>query len=177
MSNITVFQGELQLTAWGESSNAGAWVKFWVHPEDLEHFKLLQIRSGQKAGQRLAAVMVQIGDGEQAVVQTSATAPAATPAPSSVPKRYHPPSVGARGMLAVRWCKLPAFLEWMEKTFEAPLPSFMPNEKDQAKRYLCIACDIDSRKRLDTDPEAGAWFDEHIRIPFRDYLQQQGIEP
>jgi hypothetical protein len=59
-----VFSGEMQLMNWGESSANGAWVKFWITPEDLEAFRSLKCKSGKIAGHRVAAVLVEIGDDE-----------------------------------------------------------------------------------------------------------------
>ena len=77
-----LFQGELQMAAWGDSSTTGPWVKFWCHPEDLEHFKLLRLRKNNKeAGTRIGAVMVEIG-GDEAVVRQG-NPPAAANEPRS----------------------------------------------------------------------------------------------
>jgi hypothetical protein len=68
MSDVpTIFNGEMQLMNWGESSANGAWVKFWITPEDLEAFRHLKCKSGKIAGHRVAAVLVEIGDDEQPV--------------------------------------------------------------------------------------------------------------
>jgi hypothetical protein len=68
MSDVpTIFSGEMQLMNWGESSANGAWVKFWITPEDLEAFRHLKCKSGKIAGHRVAAVLVEIGDDEQPV--------------------------------------------------------------------------------------------------------------
>ncbi|ARK86064.1 hypothetical protein BOC42_00415 [Burkholderia pseudomallei] len=57
----------MQLMNWGESSANGAWVKFWITPEDLEAFRHLKCKSGKIAGHRVAAVLVEIGDDEKPV--------------------------------------------------------------------------------------------------------------
>lgn len=161
-----LFQGELQLTAWGDSSTTGAWVKFWVHPEDLEHFKLLRVRKGSKeAGTRIAAVMVEIGDGEAVVRQGN---------PPAEPPRYQPPHVGALGMLAVRWCRDPNFWEWANSqdfervTNEAEAKTFILGMSGLTQKHGKEA----SRKHLDSDPEAGRLFQERVRRPFMDFTRR-----
>lgn len=178
-SHNTVFQGELQLVAWGESSTAGAWVKFWVHPEDLEHFKTLQMRKGQTCGMRLAAVMVQIGPDEAVVPQQ-------TPAPTAPPLR-HKIHLGDLALVSVRWCREPSFHQWVSETAndEWLLNMMVANAgpADIAKAFILNECGITpkhgaaaSRKHLDTDPEAAARFHERIRIPYRQYRIDQGLD-
>lgn len=173
-----VFQGELQLQAWGESSTAGAWVKFWIHSDDLEAFKALRGRSGKQAGQRLAVVMVEIGDDEMPVVQPEA--PAAPPAASPAP-RYQAPHIGALGMLAVRWCKDPAFQRWVPEVKHAR-DGDRYNES-ACKEYILAECGITdfygsaaSRKHLDIDPECARRFQERIRGPFMEWKRENGLD-
>lgn len=167
-----LFQGELQLMDWGVSRASGAWVKFWVHEEDLESFKLLQTRTGKQVGQRLGVVMVQIGDGEAVVEHAPAPAP-----PTSRP--YRKPTLGDNAMTAVRWCKSDVFRKWLSSHLGVILKT-----EDDAKQAILSMCDVDerhgqeaSRKHLDTDPHCAAKWNEEVRIPFRDYLKEEGLEP
>lgn len=64
------FNAEVQLLRWSDTSNGGATITLALADHaDLEIFKLMTIKKGQQAGQRLACVMVEIGDDEQAVEQ------------------------------------------------------------------------------------------------------------
>lgn len=176
--NKILFQGELQLVRWADSSNAGATVTFWVHPDDLEHFKLLRVRKGNKeAGTRIAAVMVEIGPDEAVVPQ----GPAEKPAPGAV---YRPPVLGALAKVAVQWCRDPNFWKWATTAYASRMSYkgggfYGPVEGEgAAKAFILEVCGLidkhgqaASRKHLDTDPEAAAIFHERIRIPYRDWLQ------
>jgi hypothetical protein len=170
-----LFQGELQLMRWSESSNTGATVTFWVHPEDLESFKLLRVRAGKQVGQRIGTVMVEIGD-DEAIVEQPAPTPAPTTAPGAV--RYQKPSIGAMGMLAVRWCKDLEFQRWVadqlgdsnERASEADCKQFILMESGVVEKY-----DPASRKHLDADPACGEAFQANVRGPFMRHLAARGV--
>lgn len=62
------FKGEFMLAGWSETHNGGAKVTFWLtDPEQLSAFKEMTSAKGKQAGQRLAAVLVEIGDDEEPV--------------------------------------------------------------------------------------------------------------
>jgi hypothetical protein len=167
-----LFQGEMQLTAWGDSSTTGAWVKFWIDPEDLEHFKLLRARKGNKeAGTRLAVVMVEIGDDEAVVRQGN------PPAASEPEKpRYQKPAIGGMGMLAVRWCKDPEFQAWVaQQTHGGAFDAMDRAPEAECKEFILKKCGVTSRKYLDTDPIAHDLFQEDIRGPYMKHLTARGI--
>ena len=72
MSDIKpTFSGEMQLAGWSQTHTSGNKVTFWL-PDDeaMESFKLLTARKGNRAGQRFAAVLVEIGDDELPVDHT-----------------------------------------------------------------------------------------------------------
>jgi len=70
-----VFQGEVQLKGWAIKHNTGAELAFWCADEaDIEKLKDMTTRKGKQAGQRLAMVLVEIGDDELPVVQSEQTA-------------------------------------------------------------------------------------------------------
>lgn len=168
-----VFQGELQLTRWSESSANGATVTFWVHPEDLESFKVMKARSGKTPGMRLGVVMVAIGDDEQVIEH--APAPSSTPAPT--PRRVPRPHMGDLGMIAVRWCRDKDFWRWVAEQVgfeagESVSKEFILQQCGAAERDGSAA----SRKHLDADPDCAQLFHQRIRIPFHDWLIEQGIQ-
>lgn len=167
-----IFQGELQLLRWSESSANGATVSFWVHPEDLESFKHLKARAGKTAGQRIATVMMEIG-ADEAVVQQPEPAP--TPAP-----RPRPTHIGSLALIAVQWCKSEVFQKWIEHEWATAAPV----DEAEAKKTILHLCGLTakhgtgaSRKHLDADPEAAALFHQRIRIPFSTYLREHALEP
>lgn len=175
MDSKILFQGELQLMRWSESSTNGATVTFWVHPDDLESFKLIKVRAGKQAGQRLACVMVEIADDESATRQ-----PDATPEPTERPRpREYRVTLGDLALLAVRWCKNPDFQEW--RLQQSGLTFSYGSREEDCKMFILNRCGLlekhggdASRKQLDTDPDAAALFHQRIRIPF---MQWKGLHP
>ena len=72
MSDIKpTFSGEMQLAGWSQTHTSGNKVTFWLPDDDaMESFKLLTARKGNRAGQRFAVVMVEIGDDEMPIDHT-----------------------------------------------------------------------------------------------------------
>lgn len=65
-SAAIAFQGELWLLGWRETHNGGATVTFQLSdPSELDAFKRMTIRKGRVSGQRVACVLVEIGDDEK----------------------------------------------------------------------------------------------------------------
>lgn len=164
-ANKILFSGELQLTAWGESSTTGAWVKFWIHPEDLEAFKLLRTRVGKVAGQRIGAALVEIADDEAVVSHAPAPSPEPTEPPQ--PRGYKPPHIQGLALLAVQWCKDPRFQEWVTIRLGA-----VKVDEAACKQFILETCDITSRKLL-ANPEPGQIFNARIRLPFMAWRDEQ----
>lgn len=179
MSAKILFQGEMQLARWSESSQNGAMVTFWVHPEDLESFKTLKARAGKSAGQRLAVVMVEIDEGEGMVEEN----PAATPAPK--PAAYPKPIVGKAAMTAVGYCNNKDFWEWATKHYGGRGYNGEVAGHAAAKAFILDVCGIAakygekaSRKHLDTDGEAAMAFEQKIRHPYAQWLaNESGFTP
>lgn len=153
------FSGELQLAGWSESHTGGCKVTFWLSsPDDLQAFRTLTVRKGNTAGQRFAAVLVEIGDDEMPV-----TPPESPPQPEK-------PKGGPLAKLAGMWANDPEFWAW--------LTGFHPSENWNAETsaaYIRNVCGVESRVELDHDPEAAALFHEHIRTKFSKYLIARGI--
>lgn len=157
------FQGEVQLLRWSETSNQGATVTLQLaDPSDLERFKTMTLAKGKQAGQRLAAVMVEVGDDEQPVVQSSGrpsqTRMDAGSPENSMPKTANPSTSQKPGQLCVMACTFcadPEFWIWAEVSNE-----------DEAKEAILDECRVSSRRDLDTNPDAGARFLQHVRSPF-----------
>ncbi len=179
--NKVLFQGELQLTAWGESSTTGAWVKFWVHPDDLESFKLLRTRVGKVAGQRIGTAMVEIGEDEAVVSHAPAPRPTPGPTEAPQPRGYRAPHITGLAMLAVRWCQDPEFWLWASDHYVGPgsagrFPGYKGRVEGEgaAKDFILEVCgDIKSRKVLAEDGEPARLFNERIRQPFMAWRASQ----
>jgi hypothetical protein len=139
------FSGEVQFRRYSDTSTQGQQIVFAVADrEALEAFI-------GKEGKRFMAVLVEIGDDEQ-------------PVPP-------PPRKDTRGPLcreACDYCAMPEFWRWCEE-----MHGTCKNEAD-AKSFILDICDISSRKELDANPEAGAYFREGIRIPFMHYMREKG---
>jgi hypothetical protein len=161
MSNVpTIFNGEMQLMNWGESSANGAWVKFWITPEDLEAFRHLKCKSGKIAGHRVAAVLVEIGDDERPV-QRDTTAMGNNMAKG-----------GALAVLAGRLCADERFWDFLLSEYGVTLHAGQaPNESAQ---WVREQCGVDSRAELDHNEAAAEAFHRIIRGPWQKYCQQRG---
>lgn len=162
-----LFQGEMQLARWSESSQNGAMVTFWIHPDDLESFKHLKARAGKNAGQRLGVVVVEIADDEAIV-------PAAPPAPA--PTAYPKARVGKVAMLAVGYCNNPDFQRWAASQIDGSDEA----GPEVCKTFILETCGIfakhgekASRKHLDTDGEAATLFEQKIRRPYVEWVATQ----
>lgn len=157
---LCFFKGEMQLAGWNESHNGGAKVVFWLSDAaDLEAFKRLTVRKGDKAGQRIMAALVEVGDDELPI-----------PPQPSAPVAQQPKGA-ALCKLAALWAQTPAFQAWCEEhhpvAWADALERIMePSEEELAAEVIRIVCDIGSRAELDHNPRAAAAFHEKIRQPF-----------
>lgn len=163
------FQGELQLASWSESASGGAKVVFWLaDADDLDVFKAMTVRKGNRAGQRFAAVLVEIGDDEQPVEPHGEVAAAADAQLARLAGDTNAKADlkgGALAQLAGRWCQSKEFQEWAGA-----------DGADDAAEYIRMLCGIESRAELDHKPEAAAAFHKYIRQPYADWLQlNQGV--
>lgn len=161
MSNIpTVFTGEMQLMNWGESSSNGAWVKFWIAPEDLEAFRHLKCRSGKIAGHRMMAALAEIGDDEQPVAQPRDADPGSEAQSKG----------GALAKLAGMFCQQPEFWEFLN-TQESEVTYPTVGGPDTAAIAVRTICGIESRADLDNLQPAADKFHAQIRLPFMRWKQ------
>lgn len=150
------FAGEVQLRRWSESSTQGVQVTFALADSaDLDKFKGLD-------GKRFMAVLVQIGDDEQPVLNTPKTGDL---------KQREP--LGDLCWRAVQWCKEPEFWAFLKQTICNP-GSEISNETD-ARYVVQAVCCVESRKELDTNPEAARKFNQLIRGPYQRHLIARGV--
>lgn len=157
----TVFEGEVQLLRWSETSNQGATITLQLsNPDDLERFKVMTLAKGKQAGQRLMAAMVEVGDDEQPVTQpkpgiTCSKGPS-EPVLSAAKEKPGPLCV-----MACNFCADPMFWQWIEDGETFPV-----NSADDAKEFIFRICRIQSRKELDQNSFAESVFHAEIRKPF-----------
>lgn len=138
-----VFSGEVQLAGWSESHTGGCKVTLWLpSSDDLEPFRALTARKGNTAGHRFMAAFVEIGDDEL---------------PVQPPKER----IGALCLLACQWSNNEDFWTFADVFNE-----------ESAKQFILAACEIESRKELDTNPKAAENFEKFIRKPFMRYQTQ-----
>lgn len=166
----TLFSDEVQLAGWSDSHNSGAKVTFWLNdPAKLEAFRGLTERKGKTAGQRLAMVLVEIGDDEQ---------PVEPPRPAEPEKE----KLGKNCSLAVRWCDDVQFQSWLFRKYnvseQVEVHKFMGQPTNiYAKAIVCKLCGIKTRKDLDPDDtEAANRFQTLIRLPYMKYQTTGVIE-
>jgi hypothetical protein len=155
------FSGEVMLAGWSETHNGGAKVTFWLSDADeLAAFKRMTVTKGKTAGQRLACVLVEIGDDEL---------PKEPEPPTPASDREMPPTPaeerkgGPLAKLAGMWCQRQDFQEWCGQS-----------NADQAREFILDTCGIDSRVELDHNPKAAEKFHEEIRLQFADWLKETG---
>jgi hypothetical protein len=187
---------ELWLLGWSESHSGGCKVTFQVSEDDLEYFKNATIRKGKHAGQRYAAVLVQLNDDEtpdpqsvdptrppKVVPPPPAAVPAAPAADGPKPSATHAFPGGFTG-LAVRWCQDEEFRDWLADNFEfefdravevcdSGLKSF---PVDVAAKVVRDVCGVPTRADLNTSHAASLTFDTRIRGPYMAHLEELKVD-
>lgn len=127
MSLDPMFSGEVQFVTFADSSKGGPRITVRLHDRDeLEKFI-------GKEGKRLACVLVEIGDDEQAV----------QPLPKERPAKL--------AMDAALVCKNPEFWEYARR-------DGYPATEDGAAQLVRAYCGVGSRSDLNTNPEAARRF-------------------
>lgn len=143
-AQVTIFRGELQLLRWSETSTGGATVTFQLADvSDLDRFKDLTLAKKGMAGQRIAAIMVQVEDDAE---QAAPVAPKVRP--------------GELCIMACTFCADPKFWQWASQS------QYECRTEQHAKDWICGICSIESRKQLDTNKIAAIRFHTLIREPF-----------
>jgi len=146
------FEGEVQLAGWSESHNGGCKVTFWLSDsDDLEAFRAMTVRKGNTAGQRLACVLIEIGDDEQ-------------PVEPAKPRDQ-------RGPLCREACDLCDMREF--QLWAAMVGGYAVTSSANAKEYILMVCNIESRKNLDEIQSAADRFVSNIRIPFMRWQRER----
>lgn len=141
------------LAGWSETHNGGAKVTFWLSdPDELAAFKRMTVAKGKTAGQRLACVLIEIGDDE---LQKQ-------PEPAKAEELKGGPLAKLAGM----WCQSKDFQEWIG----------VPNQ-EEARLFILEECGIDSRVALDHNHLAAEIFHRSIREPYSKLLTAIGKAP
>jgi len=73
--------------------------------------------------------------------------------------------------LAVMWSTMPDHWQWLEEEFGVPVP-----DEATVKDLICSICGIESRKELNTNPQAAAVYVESIKEPYAASRQLRGLE-
>ena len=133
------FQGEVMLLNWAESSTRGRTVTLLLDEEGEAHpFRDFTIRQAKRAGQRFMAVLVQIDEHEQPVVQ----------------KR-------TASQRAAAMCKDEQFWVW------ATARQFEPvNSEETARQFMLQQLRISSRSEIDKSADVEERFEREIVVPF-----------
>jgi hypothetical protein len=97
------------------------------------------------------AALVEIGDDEKPVQE-----------PPKEP-------IGDACRRAVMWCKEPQF--WLFLNITHPAPDHVVATENEAAEAVKALCCVDSRRELDTNPEANKAWHRSIREPYRIYLE------
>jgi hypothetical protein len=101
-------------------------------------------------GKRYMLVLVEIGEDEQPVQAKKASSPDA-------------------------WQELGPLCKWAVMRDDDPMfKAWIPHGVNP-RDYILEACEIGSRKELDTDPAAASRFHQCVRRPFAAWLQEQGV--
>lgn len=139
------FSDELQLVGWRDSHTQGPTVTFRLKSsEDLEAFRTITMAKDGKAGHRIAAVMVLIGESEE---------------PVEVSHR----KLGPLAQLAVQWCRDEGFRNWL---FDG-----QDGSEQGAAGQIRSICDVRSRREIDAIPTSAMKFNQFIRIPYMKHLE------
>ena len=145
------FQGEIMLLNWSETHNGGAKIVLQLaDPSDLEKFKLMTVKKGNVAGQRMMAVFVEINEHEQ---------------PAQEPMRV--------SRDAALLCKSVHFQDFVESIRFFKYETAHARE-EQAKQFIYDCCKITSRAELDSNNAA---YKEFLKVQagYRSYLAQNGL--
>lgn len=189
-------QAEVMLLDWSTSRRGGSKLILAISDDELEFFKMLTFKDGNRAGQRMMMVCVPLADDDQPVALNVAPAqdPVGTPTTPSVAdspaaaekpaRRGHYPD-GLCG-LAVRWSTDPKivddFVSWLwdadgENVYNAneKLPDGA-GSSDLASAAIREICHVESRKALDMDKAAGKIFRDRILHPYGASRKARGLD-
>jgi hypothetical protein len=150
------FSGEVQLAGWSESHNGGCKVTFWLaDASDLDAFRTMTARKGNTAGQRLACVLVEIGDDELPVVQKAESLCTSPERVQKTPESAHVKG-GDLAKSAGIMCSEPSFQR------------FANAHGFNSAELVYYRCGISSRRELDHDSRAAVLYGR-LREQYREW--------
>lgn len=157
------FAGEVQFRRYSDTSTQGTQIVLALPDrEALQSFIGLE-------GKRFMAVLVQIGDDEQPVIPDIGNPTSGNKGKSHIQRE----PLGDLCWRAVQWCKEPEFWEFLTKAICVDGGGVF--DESDAKYAVQVMCGIESRKELDTNPEAARKFNQLIRGPYQKHLIARGI--
>jgi hypothetical protein len=152
------FAGEVQFRRYSDTSTQGTQIVLALSDREA-----LQSFIGME-GKRFMAVLVQIGGDEKPI------------SPNSTELKQREP-LGDLCWRAVQWCKELEFQDWIscKALDDRVVTGSCPISEDAARRLILLYCEVESRKELDTNPEAARKFNQLIRGPYQKHLIARGI--
>jgi hypothetical protein len=99
-----------------------------------------------------------------------ALAPLNPKAMNAAPAEPEKEKPGPLCMLCVKWCEDENFIKWFQDKYPHA-DRFQVADKYTIRQYLCKLLSIQSRRELDTNPEAANRFQTLIRLPYMKYQQ------
>lgn len=157
------FAGEVQFRRYSDTSTQGTQIVLALPDrEALQSFIGLE-------GKRFMAVLVQIGDDEQPVPANPLISKNSVRKPETTRE-----PLGDLCWRAVQWCKEPDFWLWINNVTHGGVLWHVRSE-DEAREFVCEICEVNSRKELDTNPDATRKFHQFIRGPYQKFLIARGV--
>jgi hypothetical protein len=165
------FAGEVQFRRYSDTSTQGTQIVLALPDrEALQSFIGLE-------GKRFMVALVLIGDDEQPVPANPLISKqnANSRLGEKVEKSHlNREPLGDLCWRAVQWCKEPEFCAWINSVTHNGVFWHVQTHED-AREFVCEMCDVQSRKELDTNPEAASKFNKLIRGPYQKHLIARGI--
>lgn len=156
--NETIYAGDAQFVGWSDSHTGGPIIKLRLpSSDDLDKFRALTVGKGAQAGHLFSVAIVE-HDGAGNMVPP----PEGTKASDPVPKARNGPLC----IEAIDYCRNTLFQRWVQQEHG------MDADEANAKDFILHTCEVDTRKALDTDPDAGAAFINLVRVPFIHWQQE-----
>jgi hypothetical protein len=161
--DTVVYDDEAMLASWGEGSEKGLYVKFWLDEEALSHpFAGFQGRAGKNVGNVFCGVFVEIDDDQSAIDQGA---------------RDRLENKAKLSSYAYRLARLtPTFLRWLDEKVPKPRDDFNWSA-DMAHSFIRVQCSpkpgkpLESLADLDIIPEAAKLFHERVRLPYYAWMR------
>lgn len=156
------FKGEMMLAGGGNPLGQGMWVRFWLDDESSHHpFAGCAGRRGDNPGDLFMAMFVELDSDDEPINQE---------------KRKRAERANGRQSTLCTWAcarsndKL--FLTYLAENVETKQGLRSESwwrDEDRVAWWIRWTCGIESRKDLDSNPEAAEIFHERIRRPYAEW--------